>query len=68
MEKLNRNSIIISTIENDDTTYVYFKGTSGTTNLRQKYLRSQSMWSETNISPLLLNESVLELYLRKLMK
>lgn len=66
MEKLNRNSIIISSIENDDTTYVYFKGTSGTTNLRQKYLRSQSMWSETNIAPLLLNESALELYLRKL--
>ncbi|MGL5357332.1 MAG: AAA family ATPase, partial [Cetobacterium sp.] len=35
LEKLNRNSIIISTIENEQTTYVYFKGTSGTTNLRQ---------------------------------
>ncbi|MGL4425833.1 MAG: AAA family ATPase, partial [Cetobacterium sp.] len=50
LEKLNRNSIIISTIENEQTTYVYFKGTSGTTNLRQKYLRSQSLWSESNIT------------------
>ncbi|MGL4947269.1 MAG: ATP-binding protein, partial [Cetobacterium sp.] len=64
----NRNSIIISTIENEQTTYVYFKGTSGTTNLRQKYLRSQSLWSESNITPLLLNEYALELYLRKLVK
>lgn len=68
LEKLNRNSIIISTIENEQTTYVYFKGTSGTTNLRQKYLRSQSLWSESNITPLLLNEYALELYLRKLVK
>ncbi|MGL5901150.1 MAG: hypothetical protein ACRCZO_00555 [Cetobacterium sp.] len=45
LEKLNRNSIIISTIENEQTTYVYFKDTSGTTNLRQKYLRSQNLWS-----------------------
>lgn len=68
LEKLNRNSIIISTIESEQTAYVYFKGTSGTTNLRQKYLRSQSLWSESNITPLLLNEYALELYLRKLVK
>lgn len=66
MEKLNRNSIIISTCEDGNTSYVYFKGTSGTTNFRQKYLRSQNMWSETNIAPLLLNESALELYLKNL--
>ncbi|MGL5936251.1 MAG: AAA family ATPase [Cetobacterium sp.] len=68
LEKLNRNSIIISTIEKEQTAYVYFKGTSGTTNLRQKYLRSQTLCSESNISPLLLNEYALELYLRKLVK
>ena len=29
--------------------YVYLKGASVTTNLRQKYLRSQTMWTEENI-------------------
>lgn len=66
MEKLNRKSIIISTIKNGDTSYTYFKGTSGSTNFRQKYLRSQNLWSEDNISPLMLNRSALDLYLRKL--
>ncbi|MGL5050348.1 MAG: AAA family ATPase [Fusobacteriaceae bacterium] len=67
LESLNRNAIIISTKnEIGDVTYTYLKGTSNTTNLRQKYLKSQSMWSEDNITPLLLNSSALELYIKKL--
>lgn len=67
LESLNRNSIIISTKnEIGDVTYTYLRGTSNTTNLRQKYLKSQSMWSEDNITPLLLNSSALELYIKKL--
>lgn len=67
LESLNRNSIIISTKnEIGDVSYTYLKGTSNTTNLRQKYLKSQSMWSEDNITPLLLNSSALELYIKKL--
>ena len=67
MEKLNKDSIIIST-KNDDNKviYTYLKGVSATTNLRQKYLKSQRMWSEDNIEPLLLNSSALELYIKKL--
>ena len=67
MERLNKDSIIIST-KNDDNKviYTYLKGVSATTNLRKKYLKSQRMWSEDNIEPLLLNSSALELYIKKL--
>jgi len=68
LEKLNKNSIIISSKSDKDIIYTYFKNTSKTTNLRQKYLRSQNLWSEDNIEPLLLNESALEMYLKKLVK
>ena len=67
MEKLDKESIIISTKdEKKGVSYVYLKGASVTTNLRQKYLRSQTMWTEENIEPLLLNSSALELFIKKL--
>lgn len=67
MEKLDKESIIISTKnEEKGVKYVYLKGASVTTNLRQKYLRSQSMWTEENIEPLLLNSSALEMFIKKL--
>ena len=67
MEKLDKESIIISTKDEEKgVKYVYLKGVSLTTNLRQKYLRSQSMWTEKNIEPLLLNSSALEMFIKKL--
>ena len=67
MEKLNKTSIIISTKGKDENVvYTYLKGTSATTNLRNKYLKSQRMWSEENIEPFPLNTSALELYIKKL--
>ena len=67
MEKLDKESIIISTKDEEKgVKYVYLKGASLTTNLRQKYLRSQSMWTEKNIEPLLLNSSALEMFIKKL--
>lgn len=67
MEVLTKNSIIISTKnQNNDVIYTYLEKTSNTTNLRQKYIKSQVMWSEENISPLLLNNSALDLFIRKL--
>ena len=66
MEKLDKESIIISTKdEKKGVNYVYLKGASVTTNLRQKYLRSQTMWTEENIEPLLLNSSALEMFIKK---
>ena len=68
MEKLDKESIIISTKDEEKgVKYVYLKGASLTTNLRQKYLRSQSMWTEKNIEPLLLNSSALEMFIKKLL-
>lgn len=68
MEKLNKDSIIISTTaEDNNVEYIYLKGVSDTTNLRNKYLKSQRMWSENNIEPLQINTSALELYIKKLM-
>ena len=67
MEKLDKESIIISTKDEEKgVKYVYLKGASLTTNLRQRYLRSQSMWTEKNIEPLLLNSSALEMFIKKL--
>lgn len=68
MEKLNRNSIVISSKKNKEVVYTYLSGTSSTTNLRNKYLRSQSLWSEDNIQPLLINEPALDLFLKRLVK
>lgn len=66
LERLKRNSIIISSKTKEDVVYSYLKGTSNTTNLRQKYLKSQSMWSEENIEPLLINIPALNLFVKKL--
>ncbi len=68
MEKLDRNSIILATIEdNENIIYTYFKGKiSQTTNLRLKYLRSQYTWTEENITPLIINESKVEKILREM--
>ena len=67
MEKFDKESIIISTKDRKKgVSYVYLKGASVTTNLRQKYLRSQTMWTEENIEPLLLNSSALEMFIKKL--
>lgn len=60
LERLNKNSIIISSKIKENVTYSYLKGT----NLRQKYLKSQSMWSEANIEPLLINVPALKLYIK----
>ncbi|MGL5663852.1 MAG: hypothetical protein ACRCW8_08775, partial [Cetobacterium sp.] len=49
MEKLGKDSIIIATESNDDIVYTFMKGISNSTNIRQKYLRSQALWSEDNI-------------------
>jgi hypothetical protein len=68
MEKLNRNSIIISSKKDKEVIYTYLNGTSSTTNLRNKYLRSQSLWSEENIQPLLINEPALDLFLKRLVR
>ena len=68
MEKLNRNSIVISSKKNKEVIYTYLSGTSPSTNLRSKYLRSQSLWSEENIQPLLINEPALDLFLKRLVK
>lgn len=74
MEKLDRNSIILSTTATEEdlegnniekVIYTYFKGKiSQTTNLRLKYLRSQYTWTEENVTPLIINESKIEKVLR----
>ncbi len=72
MEKLDRNSIIISTVSkgennSEEINYTFFKGKiSQTTNLRLKYLRSQYTWTEENITPLFINESKVEKILREI--
>lgn len=66
LEKLNKDSIIISTKQNEKIVYTYLKNVSKTTNLRQKYIRSQGIWSEDNIEPLFLNNSALEMFIREL--
>ena len=67
MEKLSKDAAIIST-KNDmnEIEYNYLKGVSKTTNARQKYLKSQRMWSEDNVEPLLLNNSALDMFIKKL--
>lgn len=66
LEKLNKDSIIISTKQDEKIIYTYLKNVSKTTNLRQKYIRSQGLWTEENIEPLFLNNSALEMFIRDL--
>lgn len=66
LEKLDKDSIIISTKQNEKIIYTYLKNVSKTTNLRQKYIRSQGLWIEDNIEPLFLNNSALEMFIRDL--
>ena len=68
MEVLDSNSIIITSIKDGDVSYNYFKKVSKTANLRQRYLRSQFMWSEDNINPLELNSSSLRASMRNLVE
>ena len=68
LERLEKENIVITSIEKEKVNYSYLKNVSKTTNLRQKYIRSQAIWSEDNIIPLNLNESALKMYLKKLVK
>ena len=68
LERLEKENIIIISIEKDKVNYSYLKNVSKTKNLQQKYIRSQAIWSENNIISLNLNESALKMYLKKLVK
>lgn len=68
LERLSRENIIITSIDDGKVSYNYLKNITKTTNLRQKYIRSQTVWSEDNIIPINLNEAALSLYLKKLVK
>lgn len=68
LERLEKENIVITSIEKEKVNYSYLKNVSKTTNLRQKYIRSQAIWSEDNIIPLNLNGSALKMYLKKLVK
>jgi hypothetical protein len=68
LERLEKENIIIISIEKDKVNYSYLKNVSKTKNLQQKYISSQAIWSENNIIPLNLNESALKIYLKKLVK
>lgn len=62
LENLQQQNIIISTVANDDVIYTYLKKVSDTTNLRNTYIRSQSVWSQDNVAPMNINESRLKNY------
>ena len=67
MEKLNRDSIILTSYVNNNVVYEYFKGKiSSSTNLRLKYLKALYLWSEDNIEPLNIKESKVESTIREL--
>lgn len=66
MEKLGKDSIIIATKLEGEINYTYMKGISHSTNIRQKYLKSQALWSEENIEPLLLNIPALKVFIKGL--
>lgn len=68
LERLSKDAIIISNKNDEGITYEYLKNSSGTSNLRSKYLKSQAMYSEENIEPLLINESLLKMFVGKLVK
>lgn len=66
MEKLNKDSIIVATKNEGEIKYTFIKTNSKTNNVRLKYLKSQAMWSEENIDPLLLNIPKLEVFIQRL--
>lgn len=66
MEKLDKDSIIIATKNESEIKYTFVKTSSKTNNVRLKYLKSQAMWSEENIDPLLLNIPKLEVFIQRL--
>ncbi len=67
MEKLNRDSIILTSYVDNNVVYEYFKGKiSSSTNLRLKYLKALYLWSEDNIEPLNIKESKVESTIREL--
>ena len=67
MEKLNRDSIILTSYVDNNVVYEYFKGKiSSSTNLRLKYLKALYLWSEDNIEPLNIKESKVEATVREL--
>ncbi|WP_426709530.1 AAA family ATPase [Cetobacterium sp. SF1] len=68
MESLDKNSIIIAATNGEKKVYTNLKITSQTTNMRKKYLKSQFMWSEENIDPLLINVPALELFVKRLVR
>lgn len=69
LEKLNKNSIILTSYKDERITYEYFNGkVSSSTNLRLKYLKAQYLWSEDNIQPLIIRESKVESTIRELQK
>lgn len=68
LERLEKENIIIISIEKDKVNYSYLKNVSKTKNLQQKYISSQAIWSENNIISLNLNKSALKMYLKKLLK
>lgn len=69
LEKLNRDSIILTSYKDGKVTYEYFKGKiSLSTNLRLKYLKAQYLWSEENIHPFIIKEAKVESTIRELQK
>lgn len=66
LERLESKNIIVSSLNNGNVSFQYLKSKSKTTNLRNLYLRSQSVWSEPNIVPLMINESKLSSYFSRL--
>ncbi|WP_156286235.1 AAA family ATPase [Oceanivirga salmonicida] len=67
MEKLEKNSIILANEEDGLVNYVYFKGKiSPTTNLRLRYIKSQYLGTEENISPFNIKELLLKKIIREL--
>lgn len=56
LRRLEKENIVITSIEKDKVNYSYLKNVRKTINLRQKYIRSQAICSEDNIIPLNLNK------------
>ena len=52
MEQLTSENNITYSRGNGKVSYTYLKKITKTTNLRQKYIRSQTVWSEDNIIPI----------------
>ena len=56
LRRLEKENIVITSIEKDKVNYSYLKNVRKTINLRQKYISSQAICSEDNIIPLNLNK------------